>query len=314
MTRILVTGATGCVGQYVTRRLLAGTDAELVLLVRHPERARAAFGGAARLRLMRGDLRQPANLPEEIGAVDQAILLATAWGDESGAAEVNVGGTLALLRRLDRRRCHRVIYFSTASILAPDGTPLEESARLGTPYIRSKYECQRAIERASDELPRVTTLYPTLVVGGGDGAPLSHSARLLREVAPWVWLLRFLTADGSAHFVHARDIAEIVLRLVVDPSLGAGGAFVLGGPPVTVDAAIDSLARHCGRRRLARLPLPDLVARVLVPLLRVRLAPWDRHCMRIRHFTYDNAVTPAHFGGPTHCATLDAALASLPLA
>ncbi|HET8679970.1 MAG TPA: NAD-dependent epimerase/dehydratase family protein, partial [bacterium] len=42
--RIFVTGATGCIGHYVTDALIRETDHELYLLVRNPSRLRVSPG------------------------------------------------------------------------------------------------------------------------------------------------------------------------------------------------------------------------------------------------------------------------------
>ena len=41
MTRILITGASGCVGQYISRWLLDNSDAELLLWLRDPAKLTA---------------------------------------------------------------------------------------------------------------------------------------------------------------------------------------------------------------------------------------------------------------------------------
>ena len=121
MSCVLITGATGCIGQYVVEALLRETQHELVLVVRDPARVRLPEDGRQRVQLVVGDLRETDRWDAVARDADSAILIATSWtaGDEAHA--VNVDATTALLTRLDPARCKRVIYFSTASILDADG-------------------------------------------------------------------------------------------------------------------------------------------------------------------------------------------------
>ncbi len=313
MTRVLVTGATGCVGHEVASRLLGNGDLELLLLVRDPARLRLPAPLLACARVLTGDLRDAERHAEVLRTADVAVLAATSWDHGPESIEVNVDATLRLARLLGAGRCSHVVYFSTASILATDGSPLREAERIGTGYIRSKYLARAALRDARD-VPPVTTLYPTLVLGGDDGAPRSHLTNLLREVARRRLLHRLVTADGSFHFAHALDIASIVEALVRGGPPEGTGDLVLGGARVTIDEALDALGARLGRRRLARVPLSPRLAERLLDLLRVQLAPWDRYCMRTRHFAYDHATLGESLGVTPRYPTLESALASLPLA
>jgi nucleoside-diphosphate-sugar epimerase len=310
--RVLVTGASGCVGHYVVDALVRETDHELFLLVRDPARLRVPWNTRPGVHLVVGDMRAIAEHAALLATLDAAVLTAAAWGGERQVLDVNVDGTLALLRRLDPARCDPVLYFSTASILDRDHRPLPEAARLGTEYIRSKVECARAIAGLAIA-PRVVTLYPTLVIGGDARHPDSHPARLLRQALRWAGLLRFFTADGSFHFVHARDAARIVRHLIDHPEAAPPPReLVLGSAPVRLADAVAAACAVAGRRRApVRVPLTTRLAEALIALCRVRVTPWDRHCMTRRHLVYDRPVDPGHFGLPVDFPDIAGVLRSL---
>lgn len=306
--RILITGASGCIGHYFTDRLIHTTDHDLYLLVRNP--AKLQFNPQARpgITLLQGGLEQIDTYRDLLKTVDTAILAATAWGDPKTTAMINVDQTLALLHQLNPNTCQRVLYFSTASILGRDNQPLAAAGTLGTDYIRTKYVCyQRLSETAIAD--RIITLFPTLVLGGGPDKPYSHLSSGISDVVRWIDLIRFFQADASFHYIHAQDIAQVVTYLV-DPPAGfiPPKTVVLGNAAITVNDAIAQTCRYLNRRIYFRIPLTLWLARVFMTLFRVQIADWDRFCLEYRHFTYQDPVNPATFGLVPYCDTFSKVL------
>lgn len=308
MSRVFITGATGCIGQHVVEALLRETQHELVLAVRDPARLALSLNGRERVQVVVGDLRETDRWDAAARDADSAILIATSWKDGDEANAVNVDATNALLTRLDPARCEQVIYFSTASILDADGQLLAEAETVGTPYIRSKYRMRRALDARAD-LPPLVILYPTLVLGGDAAHPPSHVSRTLAEAVRHRRWLRWFAGAGSFHFVHAADIAQIVCALVAEPAITkTPREFILGNAPVTLNESMDALLAHSGSTRTARIPLSPWLTSALIALFRIRLAQWDRYCLERRHFTYRQAVGAAAFGRTPLFPSLGAAL------
>ena len=212
MTRILVTGASGCVGQYVSRWLLEHSDAELLLWLRDPSKLTAVAADHPRIRLLVGDLRETDLFAAELSTVNRVIHTATAWGDPERAEQVNVVAVKRMLQLLDPTVIEQVIYFSTASILDRHLRPLPEALAYGTEYIQTKARCLQDLEQ-HPLASRIIAVFPTLVFGGRvDGTspfPTSYLTEGLAEASRWLWLARWLRADASFHFIHAEDIARI---------------------------------------------------------------------------------------------------------
>ncbi|MGQ0639605.1 MAG: NAD-dependent epimerase/dehydratase family protein [Gemmatimonadaceae bacterium] len=316
VSRIFITGATGCIGQYVVEALLRETAHELILSVRDPARVPASFHAERRVRLVVGDLRETHRWDDAARKADSAVLIHTSWTDSDEAHSVNVEATTALLQRFQPGHCRRVIYFSTASILDADSQLLAQAEKLGTAYIRSKYFMRRLLDERRDFLPLapvppLVILYPTLVLGGDATHPLSHVSRTLEEIVRHRRWLRWFAGDASFHFIHAADIAQIVAALVdgsAAPDLARD--YILGEQRITLDDSIDAVLAHSNSARAARIPLTPAVTHALIKLLRIRLTPWDRYCLERRHFTYENATGAAAFGRTPYFATLRAALSA----
>lgn len=305
MKRIFITGASGCIGHFIVQALLEEeSEAELFLLVRDPDKLKFDPKTLPHVHILQGDLREIEQFADLLETINVAILAATSWGGAAEAVETNVVKTLALLELLDPQSCQQVIYFSTASILGRDNQLLEEAGKIGTDYIRTKYACYSQLS----QLPiadRITTLFPTLVVGGGPNMPHSHLSSGLPDVIQWMDLIRWFKADGGFHFVHARDIAQVVRYLAGRPPHPASPQqLVLGNPAITVDEAVQAICTYLRKRIYFRIPLSVKLADVFIAAFRLKMAAWDRFCLNYRHFTYSNPVTPASFGLTNYCSTV----------
>ncbi len=303
--RILVTGASGCIGHYISEALIQETEHELFLLVRNPSKLQVDYNARPGVNVLQGDMRHIDRFSDLLKTIDQAILTAAAWGGEEETFDVNVAKTVRLVSLLNLDVCEQVIYFSTASILDREHKLLKKAGEIGTDYIRSKYNCLNRLSKL-EIAPRINTLFPTLVIGGDANKPYSHLSAGLPDVVKWINLIRWFKADGSFHFIHGRDIATIVRYLIDNPSesdLLRSRQLVLGNQGITVNQAVEEACDYLGKKIYFRVPLSLWLADFFIAVFRVQMEAWDRFCLNYRHFTYEHAVNPATFGKPTYCPT-----------
>jgi nucleoside-diphosphate-sugar epimerase len=301
--RILVTGASGCIGHYITEALIKNTDHELFLLVRNPSKLQVDTQVRPGITVLQGDMQKISDFADLLSTIDTAVLTATAWGGEQ-TFDINVLKTIELIKLLDPKRCEQVIYFSTASVLDRYNQPLKEAGELGTDYIRSKYDCLNRMSQLA-MADKITTVFPTLVLGGDANKPYSHLTSGISEVTKYINLIRFLNADGSFHFIHGRDIATAVQYLIDSPpKVNEPHYLVLGQKQLTVNQAIAEVCAYLGKKIYFRIPLSLSLANLIIALFRIQMAAWDRFCMNYRHFTYDKIINPGSFGLPNYCATM----------
>jgi nucleoside-diphosphate-sugar epimerase len=301
--RIFVTGASGCVGHYLSETLIKETNHELYLLVRNPDKLKVDTQARPGITVLQGDMQEIGLFADLLKTIDTAVLTATAWGGDN-TFEINVDKTLELMSLLDPDRCEQVIYFSTASVLGRNEQPLKEAGELGIDYVRSKYECLHKVPNLAIA-PKVTTVFPTLVLGGEADKPYSHISPGISEVTKYIDLIRFLQVDGSFHFIHGRDIATVVGYLIDNPPKEKRSRkLVLGQAQLTANQAIEEVCAYLGKKIIFRLPLTLSLANVIIAVFRIQMDAWSRFCMNYRHFTYKNAINPATFGLPNYCATM----------
>ena len=315
--RILITGASGCVGQHIAEQLLRETDAQLLLWLRDPAKLTAVPANHPRITLLVGDLRDPAPHRAAIASATRIIHTATAWGDPERAQQVNVMAVKQMLAAADPGVLEQVVYFSTASILNRDLELLPEAMAYGTEYIQTKAQCLQQLEQ-HPLAERIVAVFPTLVFGGrvdrSGPFPTSYLTEGLKEGARWLWLAKWLRADASFHFIHAADIARVCVHLATiphqanaEPGQGAVRRLVLGQPAVTVNGTVQRLCRW---RRSWRPPvgvdLQGWLIEGLIKLLRIEVNAWDRFSIRQRHFVHEPISPPERFGLVSHAPTLEA--------
>jgi nucleoside-diphosphate-sugar epimerase len=315
--RILITGASGCVGQHIAAQLYRDTDAELLLLLRDPAKLTAVPANDPRITLLVADLRELTPHAGAISTVTRVIHTATAWGDPERAMAVNVVAVKQLLAFTSPEWLEQVIYFSTASLLNRQLELLPEALSEGTEYIQTKALCLQQLEQ-HPLAERIVAVFPTLVFGGAvDGKgpfPTSYLTAGLGEACRWLWLAKWLRADASFHFIHAADIAQVCCHLATrphqsnpEPGQGALRRLVLGQPAISVDATVSQLCRW---RRSWRPPLglnlQGALIETLIKLLRIEVNAWDRFSIRQRHFVHEPVSPPERFGLVSHAASLAA--------
>jgi nucleoside-diphosphate-sugar epimerase len=302
--RIFLTGASGCIGHYITETLIQETDRELFLLVRNPNKLQFDYKARPGITILQGDLQEIEKYSDLLKTINVAILAATSWGGAAESFETNVIKTTHLISLLDPNICQQVIYFSTASILDRNNNLLKEAGELGTDYIRTKYECYLRLSKL-ELVDKITTVFPTLVVGGDENKPYSHIYAGLPDVVKWIGLIRWFKTDGSFHFIHAKDIAQIIKYLVDNPSSQKSSRqFVLGQKSLTANEAIREICEYFNKKIYFQIPLYIWLANFFIVVFRIQMAAWDRFSLNYRHFTYQNAVTPATFGLTNYCSTL----------
>jgi len=302
--KIFITGASGCIGHYITEKLIQETQHELYLLVRNPDKLGFDYKARPGINILQADLRDIDKYNELLKTIDVAILTATAWGGWQDVYDINIVKTIELIKSLSPEVCQQVIYFSTASILDHNNQLLKEAGEIGTDYIRTKYECMVQLSQLTN-IPPITAVFPTLVIGGAENKPYSHLTSGLPFVVKLIDLARWFKADGSFHFIHGMDIAQVVSYLVEHPSVSNElRKFVLGAPAITVNEAVEQTCAYLGKKIYYRVELNLSWANFFIWLFRVQMAEWDRFCLNYRHFTYQNPVNPKTIELPMYCETM----------
>ena len=276
--KIFIAGGGGCVGHYLYDLLAKDSNYQLYFLLRSPEKV--LFDTTLpNITVIRDDFANIEKHKDLLGEMDYAINLVADWGTTLG----NYESPQKFFDILEKSKCKKILYFSTASILGYDTMVNDIMGDIGTPYIKGKYLMYKKIkESAVDQ--KTLILFPTWILGGDSKHPLSHGYNAINQVKHWFWLIRFFSIDLKFHYIHAKDIARITGHLL--KSNKTNGEFVLGNPAINADTFIDEACRFFGLRRYFKLRLnPDLIVRI-ARLTGKELSPWDMHCIENRNLEF----------------------------
>lgn len=250
MTRVLVTGGCGFIGQHLVSALVARNRQVRVLDLIPPACA------LPDVQYIEGSILDP-NLVDEalrdVGEVYHLAALPGMW--EARKADfhaVNYHGTEVVITAARKRGVSRFLHCSTESILFPAPVsrpvgahglqPVDDMPGL---YTRSKLLAEQfAMQAASSGFPLIVGT-PTMPIG-----PHDHNL-----TPPTAMLLHFV--DGRLHLyldfiVNLVDVRDVATGLILTMERGQiGHRYILGSEGVRLKRILELLSAISGRRNLA---------------------------------------------------------------
>jgi nucleoside-diphosphate-sugar epimerase len=260
--RVLVTGATGKVGNAVARRLAERGD-EVVALVRDEGRARDVL--PPEVGLARGDVGDPASIREAAAGaqgVFNCMGIYEQWlPDKKTFERVNAIGALNVIAASRQAGVERVVHTSTYDVFDAErgGTAREDRVAehpKGTAYERSKQRAEELVLGEAQHGIEVVIVNPSAVYGPGPWASAGVD-RVLRDairgrlpaVPPGGMTLTYVDDVAAGHLA-ALDRGQPSERYILADGYG------------TNREICESAVETAGRGRVPRtLPVP--VAKLL---------------------------------------------------
>jgi nucleoside-diphosphate-sugar epimerase len=224
---VAVTGASGVVGSVIADRL-ADEKFEVRRLVR-PDT----------------DVLDMAGLIKALDGVDAVVHAAGFVSfnprNKRRLFDINVQGTQNVVNACLSAGTRKLIHISSVAALGRhrNGSKINEETRWiqGMPtsdYGYSKYLAELEVYRGMEEGLRVSLVNPSVVLAAGDGERSSSA------LFGYVWQQRKLYIDFTLNYVDARDVAEIVLRLVREDHNGE--KFIASAGTISIGAVLREVA------------------------------------------------------------------------
>jgi UDP-glucose 4-epimerase len=265
---VLVTGATGFIGQVLVERLVAAHGVDRVICLVKPERDPSRANARRRLqslgvRVIEADLNDEAVTPGPAPPIDVVFHL---------AANIDTAAPLRDLRVNDRGTSYllgwlapvlpgaRVMYTSSVAVLDRGGRPigpLDESSPCSprTMYGLTKLRGEQILQA---EAPRCRYTYTILRLGTiyGPGSKYGGLFERLTMLSVINSPLARLNWPGRVSVMHVEDVVDLLVGLAQDPR-AANELYCVANPeaPTVADLA-QRIARRCGRPQ-RRLVLPS---------------------------------------------------------
>jgi dihydroflavonol-4-reductase len=257
----LVTGATGFIGSYVVRQLLADGVATRVL-VRRPELLPPDV--RARVEVARGDVRDRGAVRAAVPGADTVLHLAAcarAWSrDPMEFTAVNVDAVETLLEAAYVAGVERLVHVSTILTLPPRRpAPVAGLASRPTAYEASKRAGERLVESYAAAGRKAVIVHPARVYGPGPCNDANAVTRVIDLYLRGRFRVRLDDEDVLGSYVHAADVAAGIRRAAAAGR--AGAHYVLGGDNLSFRDFLALVAELTSvRRRVVALPRPAALA------------------------------------------------------
>ncbi len=211
MSKVLITGATGFIGNHVAR--MCAQQGDVIRAMVMPGEDRSPLDGME-VEFVEGNLLDPDSLTRAIQGVDKlyhlAALFAVWTKDPDLHYKINVEGTRHLMHAAKAADVEKIVYTSSIAAIGTEGkgtlsteqTPFT-SWHFASEYIMSKYISHLEVKgMVKDGLP-VTMVLPGLPFGPGDRAPTPTGTMIIGALQGKMknyW-------DGGVCPVDVRDVA-----------------------------------------------------------------------------------------------------------
>jgi len=266
MTRVLVTGGTGFIGQHLVSALAAGGRQVRVLDLRSP------ICAVPDVEYLAGSVLDANLVDEAVRDVAEVYHLAGLPGmwipHKSDFCAVNYRGTEVVIAAARKRGIARFLHCSTESILFRP-SPLADAAsepcllpsqEMPGLYTRSKMLAEQfAAQTAASGFPLVIGT-PTMPIG-----PHDHNL-----TPPTAMLRHFLSGRVQIYLdfiVNLVDVRDVAAGLILAMEHGQiGHRYILGGESISLKKILQLMATISGRRYVS-IPVPGRVAEVAATML-----------------------------------------------
>ena len=266
MTRVLVTGGTGFIGQHLASALAAGGRQVRVLDLIPPTCA------IPEVEYVEGSVLDSGLVEETLHDIDEVYHLAGLPGmwipHKADFYRVNCQGTEVVITAARKRGIARFLHCSTESILfRPSSSKDAEGEHsllppheMPGPYTRSKMLAEQfATQAAASGFPLVIGT-PTMPIG-----PHDHNL-----TPPTAMLRHFLSGRVQLYLdfiVNLVDVRDVAAGLILAMEHGrVGHRYILGGQSISLKKILQLMATISGQRTLY-IPVPGRVAEAAAAML-----------------------------------------------
>lgn len=261
---VVVTGASGFIGQYVVKRLLEQNQVH-VRCMTHNKQTQPNAGESDNLSYCYGDILKPKSLKNAFDGAWGVINLAgyrDFWcRNKKDYYRYNEDGAKHVFEAALACDIEHVIHVSTPMAYGmPKDSPFNEQSAIGphaNEYAKSKYQGdQIGWQLHQDKNLPLTILYLAAVVGAGDKKSTMEVDRALKGDMP-----ALIGADVTYTYLYVKDAAEAIVRALFNQDT-IGQRLLIGTQRATTREYFNKI----GRLADVKIPQNNLPEKILMPV------------------------------------------------
>lgn len=249
--RVLVTGATGFLGQHLLP-LLASHQVRVLVLPGDPEVK--YLSGNSHIEIIEGDITVPSTLTKALYSIQHVIHLAGLVKGGQGAPldfmHINAQGTANLAKAALAANVEHLVYSSSTTIYGSAKDAHEDTQLVPAPgYPLSKIEAETALRETLGH--RATILRFPLALGSRDSGFMRPTVMKLQRAGQIIII-------GSGHepwsVISAHDAAR-ALVMALDNPITRGQTYNVTGARTTNGELLHAIGTGAGCTRTLRIPM-----------------------------------------------------------
>lgn len=258
----LITGATGFIGSYLVKALLADGH-KLVCLVRN--QAAASKLQHQNIRVVLGDICDIASLRQAMEGVTGVFHLAAIWQlgvrDKSQMHQVNVEGSKNVFAVARELKIPKIIYCSTVAALGNTASSIADETwphdgQFQSEYCRTKYLAHQIAKEEILKGTPIVIVMPSVVYGIGDTSALYESWRQYCQGK-----MPFVVAPNTRYtYVHVEDVVRGMILAYESGKIGE--SYILAGQILSNQEALDLLEKLT-KKKMPKVELPLAALRII---------------------------------------------------
>lgn len=264
MKKVLVTGANGFLGAWLTQRLVSDGHEVYALVRKNSDLSELKDCSC---KFIYGDVTDLTSLLTAFAGIDTVFhlagVIAYKKSDRALMERVNVQGTANVLEALEKTQVQNLVYLS--SVVAIGGgfspTPLNERSpytihNLNLGYFETKHNAEKLVQKACIEKGlRAVILNPSTIYGFGDAKKGSRKTQI--KVAQGQF--KFYTS-GGVNVVAAEDVIDGIISAWNKGK--AGERYILAGENITIRDLFSLIAAEAGVPAPS-IKLPDFLLHIV---------------------------------------------------
>ncbi|HMJ71367.1 MAG TPA: NAD-dependent epimerase/dehydratase family protein [Cyclobacteriaceae bacterium] len=269
-----ITGASGVVGSAIVRQL-SQQNIKTRSIIRSAKTPGLLSSMKDLTEIAEADVLDMAGLIKAVDGVD-AVVHAAGFVSfnprrKNRIFDINVEGTRNVVNACLVHKTNKLVHISSVAALGKQrpGAIINEDSRwisgsATSDYSHSKYLSELEVYRGQEEGLNVSIVNPSVVLAAGDGQ--RSSSRLLG----YVWRQRPFFTNFKLNYVDARDVAEIVTRILKDSSGEFNGErFIANAGSVPVKKVFQLIAERL-KKRAPGIHIPVGLAKAAARLEEIR--------------------------------------------